>query len=174
MGWDAINLDGADGLPVSEADREIILRAAEKAILKSDQDPDVVIQAAQRVSRKVHLIENLRAYAARAMSSAVQRAAKDQSEKEPSTCQRDPEGFPDLTRRDEIEKRVFVRELLESLHSQDREIVLRRVFGDTGAEIDRDLDLKPRTADTRFRAARTALRKLIADKLNTQTRSRGR
>ncbi len=174
MAWDAVNLRTDRGLPVSEADREIILSAAEKALLQSDQDPSIVIRAAERVSRKLHVIENLRAYASRAMSTALHRAAREQGQKEPSVCQRDPEGFPDLNQRDDIEKRVFVRELLESLPSQDREILLRKVWGDSGAEIERDLNLKPRTAETRFRAARTALRKLIADKLDNQTRPRGR
>ena len=174
MAWDAINLRTDRGLPVSEADREIILSAAEKALLRGDQDPSIVIRAAERVSRKLHVVENLRAYASRAMSAALHRAAREQGQREPSVCQRDPEGFPDLNQRDDIEKRVFVRELLESLPSQDREILLRKVWGDSGAEIERDLNLKPRTAETRFRAARTALRKLIADKLDNQTRTRGR
>ncbi len=174
MAWDAVHLRTNHGLPVSDADRETILSAAEKAILDSDHDPIVVIRAAERVSRKLHLVDNLRAYASRAMSTALHRATKDRGQKEPSLSQRDMEGFPDLNRRDDIEKRVFVRELLESLPSQDREIVLRKISGETAKDIERELDLKPRTAEARFRAARTALRKLIADKLDTQTRPRGR
>src|SRR4051794_25568561 len=63
MAWDAVNLRTDRDLPVSEADREIIFSAAEKALLQSDQDPSIVIRAAERVSRKLHVIENLRAYA---------------------------------------------------------------------------------------------------------------
>lgn len=46
-----------------EGDREIILDVAGKAICDSDQDPAVAIRVAERVGRKLDLIQNLRAYA---------------------------------------------------------------------------------------------------------------
>jgi DNA-directed RNA polymerase specialized sigma24 family protein len=174
MAWDAVNLRMEGGLPVSDAHREIILGVAEKAILDSDHNTGVaiVIRAVERVGRKVHLIDNLRAYASRAIATAVRRATRDQALKERPVCTRDMEALPDLSQQDTIEKQVMVRGLLETLPQQDREILLRKVAGETCAEIERDLNLKPRTAETRFRASKAALRQLLADKLDGQTRSR--
>ncbi len=86
---------------------------------------------------------------------------------------REMDAVPDLSRRDDIENRLLVRELLDSLSDQDREIVLRRVWGEACKDIESDMNLKPRTAETRFRAAKTALRRL-AKTLDQQTGPRGR
>lgn len=94
MAWDAVNLRTDRGLPVSAADREIILSAAEKALLQSDQDPSIVIRAAERVSRKLDVIENLRAYASRAMSTALHRAAREsRAKKSPQYASAIPKVF---------------------------------------------------------------------------------
>ena len=75
MAWDAIDLRTKNGLPLPEADREIILDVAGKAILDSDQDPAVVIRAAERVGRKHDIIQNVRAYATRTINAALHYAA---------------------------------------------------------------------------------------------------
>jgi DNA-directed RNA polymerase specialized sigma24 family protein len=87
--------------------------------------------------------------------------------------QRNMEGIADLTRRDEIERRVLVREVLEHLPAQDREIFLRRMAGEPFSKIDGDLNLTPRTAETRCRAARRVMRRLLDEKFGQQTRARG-
>jgi DNA-directed RNA polymerase specialized sigma24 family protein len=173
MAWDAIDLRTKTGLPLSDADRETILDVAGKAILDSDQDPAVVIQAAKRVGRRLHIIQNLRAYATRAINAALHTAERKQVLKEQPVVQRNMEGIADLTRRDEIERRVLVREVLEHLPAQDREIFLRRMAGEPFSKIDGDLNLTPRTAETRCRAARRVMRRLLDEKFGQQTRARG-
>ena len=174
MAWDAIDLRTDGGVPLSDADREIILDVAGKAIIDSDQDPEVVIRAAKRVGRKLQIIQNLRAYATRAVNAALQRSARAQDSKERVVCQVDVEAIADLERRDQIENQVLVRELLEGLTALDREVVLRRASGEPFTAIDREMDLKPRTAEIRFRAARLVLRRLLDEKLGRQTGPCGR
>lgn len=69
---------------------------------------------------------------------------------------------------DQIENRILVRELLETLAPQDREIVVRRMSGDSFPGIDNDLNLKPRTAESRYRASLVALRKTLRAKLGNR------
>jgi DNA-directed RNA polymerase specialized sigma24 family protein len=174
MAWDAIDLRTKNGLPLPDADREIILEVAEKAILDSDQDPAVVIRAAERVGRRHDIIQNVRAYATRTINAALHYAQRKQELKERPVARRDMEGIADLKRRDEIEKRVLVREVLEHLPAQDREIFLRRVAGEPYSKIDTDMNLTPRTAETRYRAAKRLIRQLLDEKLDPPTGSRGR
>jgi DNA-directed RNA polymerase specialized sigma24 family protein len=82
--------------------------------------------------------------------------------------------LPDLSHREDIENQILVRELLESLPSLDREILVRRVFGESGPEIERDMNLKPRTSEIRFRAAKNALRQLFFKTPDLDKRSRAR
>jgi hypothetical protein len=174
MAWDAINLRTEDGFPVSEADRETILNVAEQVLLAGDHDPKHVLNAAKRVSRRLHVVDNLRAYATRAMSVADDRAEKQQAAKQKQVVQREMDELPDLSHREDIENQILVRELLESLPSLDREILLRRVSGESGPEVDRDMNLKPRTSETRFRAAKNTLRQLFSKTPNLGKSSRAR
>jgi DNA-directed RNA polymerase specialized sigma24 family protein len=162
MAWDTLNLRTEDGFPLSESDKETILNVAEKVMLGSEHDPKYVLNAAQRVAGRLPLIDNLRAYATRALFAADDRAEKQQAAKKKQVVQREMDELPDLSHRDDIENRILVRELLESLPDLDREIVLRKVSGETGSAIDREMNLKPRTSETRFRAAKAALRQLFA------------
>lgn len=173
MAWDAIDLRTKNGLPLPDADREVILDVAGKAILESDQDPAVVLRAAQRVGRKSHVIQNVRAYTTRAVNAALHYAKRKQELKERPVVHRNVEAIADLKRRDEIEKRVLVREVLEHLSAQDREIFLRRLSGEPYSKIDEDMNLTPRTAETRCRAAKRQLRQLLDEKLGPQTGSCG-
>jgi hypothetical protein len=174
MAWDAIKLHTEDGLPVSKTDRETILDVAEQVILGSEHDPKYVFRAAQRVSRNLHLIESLRGYAKRAMIAAGDRAARDQKLKDKPVRRREMDQLPDLSHRDDIENRVLIRELLESLPALDREILLRKVSGETGPDIDREMNLKPRTSESRFRAAKTALQQIFFKTPDIDKRSRAR
>ena len=174
MAWDAINLHTEDGIPVSDADRETILNVAEQVILASDNDPKHVIRAAKRVGKRLHLINNLLAYATRSLSDADERAGKLEAARQKHVVRRAMDELPDLSHREDIENQILVRELLESLPSLDREILLRRVSGESGPEIDRDMDLKPRTSESRFRAAKNSLRQLFFKTPDLDKRSRAR
>jgi hypothetical protein len=136
MAWDAVDLRKQGGIPVSSAEREIIFDVAEKAILNSDRDPEVVLRAAARVSRKLDLIGNLRAYAARAISRALNKAEKAQQKKDALVSFGNMETAADFSQSDKIDNEILVRELLETFAPQDREIFRRRMDGDTFAEID--------------------------------------
>ena len=168
MAWDAIDLRTKTGVPLSDDDRETILDVAGKAILDSEQDPAVVIQAAKRVGRRLHVIQNLRAYATRAINAALHSAQRKQLLKEQPVVQRNMEGIADLARCEEIERRVLLREVLEHLPALDREIFLRRTAGEPFSHIDTELNLTPRTAETRYRAARRVMRRLLDQKLGQQ------
>jgi hypothetical protein len=174
MAWEAVNLRTQGGTPVSSADREIIFDVAEKAILKSDRDPDVVLRAAARVSRKLDLIRNLRAYATRAISRALNKAERAQHKKDALFSFGDTESAVDFSQTDKIENEILVREILDTFTKLDREIFVRRMDGDTFPEIDNEMNLKPRTAEQRFRVCKASLRKLLEDKLNRRASLRGR
>jgi DNA-directed RNA polymerase specialized sigma24 family protein len=174
MAWDAVNLRTRGGMPVSPTERQIIFDAAEKAILSSDRDPDVVLRAAARVSRKLDFIGNLRAYASRAVSRALNKAEKAQKKKDALISFGNMETTADFSQNDKIENEILVRELLDTFTPQDREIFLRRMDGDKFPEIDSEMDLKPRTAEQRFRVCRASLRQVLQDKLNGRASLRGR
>lgn len=174
MAWDAIDLGAPGGTPVSPADREILFDVAEKAILKSDRDPDVVLRAAARVSRRLGLIDNLRAYATRAISRALNKAEKAHAKKDALFSFGNMESAVDFSQTDKIENEILVRELLDTFTPQDREIFKRRMDGDTFPDIDAEMNLKPRTAEQRFRVCKASLRKLLEDKLNGRASLRGR
>ncbi|HJT71261.1 MAG TPA: ECF-type sigma factor [Terriglobales bacterium] len=174
MAWDAINLRSQGGMPVSPAERQIIFDVAEKAILNSDRDPDIVLRAAARVSRKLDLIGNLRAYATRAISRALNKAEKAQKRKDALVSFGDMEAAVDFSQNDKIENEILVRELLDTFTPQDREIFLRRMNGDKFPEIDSEMNLKPRTAEQRFRVCKASLRQILQDKLNRRASLRGR
>jgi hypothetical protein len=165
MAWDSTNLRTQDGIPVSPTDRDTILDVAGQAIIASDRDPDLVIRAAQRVSRKLHVIDNLRAYATRAVSRALDKAERAEWKRNSHVSSRDMETIADYSQTDKIENEILCRELLDKIEAQDREIFLRRIAGDTFPQIDCVLNLKPRTAERRFRLCKAVLRKVLEGKL---------
>jgi DNA-directed RNA polymerase specialized sigma24 family protein len=174
MAWDTVNLRTQGGMPVSPAERQIIFDVAEKAILNSDRDPDVILRAAARVSRKLDFIGNLRAYATRAVSRALNKAEKAQKKKDALLSFGNMETAADFSQNDKIENEILVRELLDTFTPQDREIFLRRMDGDRFPEIDSVMNLKPRTAEQRFRVCRASLRQVLQDKLDGRASLRGR
>ena len=174
MAWDTVDLRTQMGLPVCDADRETILDAVEKAILKSDRDPETALRAAARVARKIHALKNLEAYAIRAVFRAMKKEGFEQAKKDSvARTTTDFSVLPSPANVDQIENKILVRELLDALSSRDREIVMRRVSGDTFQQIDNEMKLKPRTAETRFRASRDFLRKLLDQHLDRKTLTRG-
>lgn len=79
----------------------------------------------------------------------------------------------DVSQVEQIENKILIRELLETLKPLDREIFTRHMRGDTCPEIDADLGLKPRTAEIRFAFCKNALRKAFMDKLDRKNCARG-
>jgi hypothetical protein len=65
--WDTLDLRTQAGVPVPEGDRETIVDVASKALQDGYRDPKQVLQAATSVGRRAHLLENVRAYATRAI-----------------------------------------------------------------------------------------------------------
>jgi DNA-directed RNA polymerase specialized sigma24 family protein len=120
------------------------------------------------------IIGNLRAYATRAISRALNKAEKAQKKKDALISFGDMETTADFSQNDKIENEILVRELLDTFTPQDREIFLRRMNGDTFPDIDSEMNLKPRTAEQRFRVCKGALRQALQDKLNRRACSRGR
>jgi DNA-directed RNA polymerase specialized sigma24 family protein len=126
------------------------------------------------VSRKLDFIGNLRAYATRAVSRALNKAERGQKKKEALLSFGNMETAADFSQNDEIENEILVRELLDTFTPQDREIFLRRMDGDRFPEIDSEMNLKPRTAEQRFRVCRASLRQVLQDKLDRRASLRGR
>ncbi len=169
MAWEAIDIRTHRGLPVCDADRETILDVAERAVLLRDQDPEVVMSAAAKVGRHVHVIDNLRAYVDRATGRAIKKTVVAQTKRDRRFVSADLSNLADATSIDHIENKILVRELLDTLTPQDREIMLRRIEGCTFPEIDAELNLKARTAEIRYRALKEALRQVLSDKLDGRT-----
>lgn len=169
MAWEAINIRTHRGLPVCDADRETILDVAERAVLLRDQDPEVVMKAAAKVGRHVHVIDNLRAYVDRAIGRAIKKTVVAQTKRDRNFISADLCNLADATNVDHIQNKILVRELLDTLAPQDREIMLRRIEGYMFQEIDEELNLKPRTAESRYRTCKEALRQVLSDKLDSRT-----
>ena len=171
--WDALDLRTQTGVPVAEGDRETIMNVANKALQDGYRDPKQVLQAATRVGRRAHLLENVRAYATRAIFRVKSKMEAAQVNEQPLSDVEYAVELPDRSQVDHIENRILVRELLETLSPQDREIFLRRMAGETCPEIDSAMNLKPRTAEIRFRVCKNALRKVLQEKLDRKTCARG-
>jgi DNA-directed RNA polymerase specialized sigma24 family protein len=171
--WNELDLRTESGGPINESDRETILDDANKALQNGDHDPKRILQAARRVGRRAHLVENLRAYAMRAIFRAKRPVDPAQLKEEPLSQAEAAAELTDRSQVDQIENRILVRELLDTLSPHDQEIFLRRMAGDTFAEIDSGMNLRPRTAESRFCICKNALRKVLQEKLDRKTCARG-
>ena len=170
--WEALNLRHDGGIPLADKDEETLLEIAGKALHDGDSDPKPVLQAIKRVTVRAHLVENLRAYAIRAIFRAKRKAEAKQAITEQLVNIDRAAEVPDFSQIDQIENRILVRELLETLCPQDREIFLRGMAGETCEEIDLAMNLKPRTAERRVRICKSALRKELQEKLDRKTCAR--
>jgi RNA polymerase sigma factor (sigma-70 family) len=164
MAWDTIDIRTQGGIPVHETDRKTILNVAERALLKSDCDPEVVLRAATKVGLRVHAVENLWAYANRTIFRAIRKATNAQSKKDRIVVKAFIEVTPKHTAADQTESSALVRDILDTLSPRDREIFVRRMAGDTFLEIDQEMNLSSGTANRRFRACKNALRRVIDTK----------
>ncbi len=167
MAWDSVQIHAENGRPVRKEDREAILAAVDKAVLRSDRDPDVILKAAADVGRRVERVKsNLHAYASRCIFRAVRKAEVAELKRDELASPKELAHISDsYLNAEQVESRILVRELIETLAPQDREIVLRHMFGNSFPQIDRDMSLKPRTAEFRFRFCKDALQSHLCQKL---------
>ena len=164
--WNILDLQGGS---ISEEDQATIWEVASKALEDGQRDPERVLQAARRVGRRAHLVDDLRAYATRAIfrvKKTVGRAPAEEEQFPESGLTTEPADYAQV---EQIENRILIRELLETLSPLDREIFLRRIAGKTCREIDSAMNLKPRTAEIRSLFCKTAVRKALQEKVDRRT-----
>lgn len=163
MAWDTIDLRTQSGMPVREKERKTILDAAERAILQGDCDPEIAVKTVTKIGLKAHSIENLWAYANRALFRAM---SKERS----SQARRDQELVAETrllsvaTKSPSPETDIAVRHALEGLDQLDRDIFTRRVFGESFVEIETGLNLPRGTAIRRFAISKQKLRQVLDSK----------
>ncbi len=167
MAWEPVQLREKSGRPVSKADREAIMASVDEALLRSDRDPDLILKAAQMVGQRVEYItRDLKAYAGRCIYRALRRNEVADLKRNEFISSQDVGQLPDpFQNAEQVENRILVRELLETLDPQDREVFLRHMSGRTFPQIDKDMSLKPRTAEFRFRSCKDMLRAQLRQKL---------
>ncbi len=150
---------------VSNTDRETIQQIVEETIISTDHDPDVVLNAAAQVMGRGDVVENLRAYAKTTIGRAVRRITAAKAKKDPLADPTSLDFASGYAANESIENAILVRELLDRLAPLDRDIFERRLEGETFPEIDIALRLKPRTAEFRFHACKTAIRETLSRKI---------
>lgn len=147
----------------SQEQQRVILEIANRALESGERDPDDVFQVAAKVGEKAHLVDNLRAYASRALFRVKKRPRVDTeqlAEAHHATA------LSDTSQVEQIEAQILVRELLDTLQETDREIFIRRMNGETCPEIDEAMNLQPRTSEKRASICKNALRRAVKNKLN--------
>ena len=164
MSWEKVELLNASGKPIEKKVRNEILTLVEKTLANPDVDPDVLINIATKISGQIQNIQNLLAYTHRAMFRASKKASLQEKKRLGKLEQLTPQEADRLCSSEErvepVEKQILIRELLESLDGIEREIYLRRIQGYTFEEIDKILNLKPRTSEYRFGEAQARLQAL--------------
>ena len=160
MDWARLDLRMSGDVSVSDADRETIRQVAEEAIIKSEHDPEVVLKAAADSLSRAGIVANLRAYATRSIFRALKRETVAQAKKE-GIAAAGLERNLDFAGNDSIDNAILLREVLDTLAPQDREIFVRKMEGETFPEIDSSMSLKPRTAEWRFRSCSASIRQAI-------------
>jgi hypothetical protein len=159
--------------PVSDKDRETVLRVAEEAIMKTDLDPEIVLNAAARALGNASFVGNLRAYAKQAIFRALKRTGLAHSNKDPLANSEALTDDIDFAVNGDIENIILIRDLLETLDIVDQEIVRRRMNGETFPQIDKEMALRPRTAESRFNACKKMLEKALSKKAGLRKRACG-
>jgi hypothetical protein len=152
-----------NGESQSEEQQRIILEIASRALESGERDPDEVFQVAKNVSLRAHLVDNLRAYASRALFRVKR---KPQINAVQLQDIQHSAALADTSYVEKIEAQILIQELLATLDRTDREIFTRRMNGASCPEIDQAMNLKPRTSDTRSTICKNALRRAVKKKLN--------
>jgi hypothetical protein len=172
MDWAKFDLRMNSPAKIKEEDRQTVLHIAEEAIMRTDIDPEVVLDAAARVLHRADSITNVAAYAKRAILRALRRAGLAQRRKDPLANSDALTDYSDF-RHDSIENEILVRDLLDSVDVLDREIFQRRMNGETFRQIDCELNLHNRTAENRFGHCKRKLERSLGEKLRSRKRERG-
>jgi hypothetical protein len=146
----------------SQEQQKLILEIATRALENGNRDLEQVFAVAENVGTKAHLIENLRAYATRALFRV---RPKPHVQEEQLIETRHGPALSDSSYVERIEAQILVRELLDGLAATDREIFVRSMNGESCPEIDAHMNLKPRTAEIRLRVCKNALRRAVQNKL---------
>lgn len=129
--WNELNL-GVRGEEALDAEQQqTILEVASRALEKGQRDPEQVLQVARSVGRRAHLVENLRAYATRAIFRVKDSVGLAQPKEEPLEDFEFAAQLIDGSQVEQIENRILIRELLDALEPLDREIFTRRMRGET-------------------------------------------
>ena len=147
----------------SQEQQRLILEIASRALESGERDPEDVFQVAAKISQKAHLVENVRAYASRALFRVKKRP---QIDAEQLSDIRHANALSDASQVEQIEAQILVRELLDRLQETDREIFIRRMNGQTCPEIDEAMNLQPRTSEKRTLICKNALRRAVKKKLD--------
>ena len=171
--WNELNFGAREEEALDAEQHQTIVDVASRALENGHRDPEQVLQVARSVSRRAHLVENLRAYATRAIFRVRDSVGLDQAKEEPLEDFEFAAELIDGSQVEQIENRILIRELLETLKPLDREIFTRRMRGETCPEIDSEMRLRPRTAEIRFLICKNALRKAFMDKLDRKNCARG-
>jgi DNA-directed RNA polymerase specialized sigma24 family protein len=164
MAWDGVEFRDREGNLVPEKAREVLLKLIEKGLSVPDADPDKLISAAHGVSANIGSIKNLAAYANRSIFRAARKSyvaeKKLVQHSEPIT---DEVGAIEesTTSPESIERQILIQQMLEILSGQERDIYELRLKGYSFADIDEELNLKPRTSEYRFREAQLLLRRML-------------
>ena len=163
MAWDTIEFRDRDGNLVPEKARDTLLASIERALRSPDTDPQALVDAAFGICANLPSIRNLSAYVNRSMFRATRRAyvAERKLAQQSEPIQEDTRTFEELTISPEpIDQQILLEEMLSSLSGLDRDIYSLRLKGFSFIEIDKKLNLKPRTSEYRYREAQSRLRKV--------------
>ncbi len=165
MAWETVEFRTETGMPLPERERQILLEAASEAILNRDSDPGITIAAVHEAVRQRQFISNLRAYTARTIFRAIRKVEVSEAKRAARTESDYTHKLPGLDfQPEQIENRILIRELMETLTPTDREIFSLRMYRCSFPEIDAQLKLRPRTAEQRYRACKEQLAALLRQK----------
>jgi DNA-directed RNA polymerase specialized sigma24 family protein len=133
--------------------------------MNRDSDPDITIAAVHEAARQRQFVSNLRAYAARTIFRAMRKFEVSEAKRAARADSGYTHKLPALDfQPEQIENRILIRELMETLSPTDREIFSLRMYRCTFPEIDAQLKLRPRTAEQRYRACKDQLAELLRQK----------
>ena len=118
--WNELNLGVREAEALDAEQQQTILEVASRALESGECDPERVLRAARRVSRRAHMVENLRAYATRAIFRVKDSVGLAQSKEEPLEDFEFAAELIDRSQVEQIENKILIRELLETVAPLDR------------------------------------------------------
>jgi hypothetical protein len=155
MSWEPLELFTRSGQPLSAREREIILRALERAVQTSETDIEGFLKVAHQIGLNSESIRDLSAYTnaaffrlSKSKKIAAQKAASLlEPLQEHHVNSRASSTVPS------IDSQILFYQLLDRLNGLDREIYLLRLKGNAFSKIDETLSLKAGTSENRYREA---------------------